>query len=125
MIDLTNINKIYVAFGYTDLRMGIDGYASLIELECRLPIDNNLAKRAMKNFVMGRKNFLFCFTEKRAKMSGITYSIVETATANNLNIFEYLMYLFDTLPMIDDDVDNLGKLLQYSADLPERVKVKK
>lgn len=26
MIDLSNINKIYVSPGSTDLRMGIDGY---------------------------------------------------------------------------------------------------
>lgn len=31
MIDLSNINKIYISPGSTDLRMGIDGYASIIQ----------------------------------------------------------------------------------------------
>ena len=31
MLDLNNINKIYISPGYTDLRMGIDEYAALVE----------------------------------------------------------------------------------------------
>ncbi len=59
-------------------------------------------------------------------MSSIAYSMVETAIANKLNVYEYLVYLFDTLPKINnDDVDNLRKLLPYSTDLPEYLKVQK
>ena len=59
-------------------------------------------------------------------MSSIAYSMVETAIANKLNVYEYLVYLFDTLPKINnDDVDNLRKLLPYSPDLPEYLKVQK
>ena len=50
--------------------------------------------------------------------------MVETAIANKLNLYEYLVYLFDTLPKINnDDVDNLRKLLPYSPDLPKYLKV--
>lgn len=43
MIDLTTINKIYISPGYTDLRMGIDGYASLVEQVFKMsPFDNSL-----------------------------------------------------------------------------------
>ena len=95
-------------------------------LDGRLPIDNNLAERGMKSFVIGRKNWLFCFAENGAQMSSIAYSMVETAIANKLNVYEYLVYLFDTLPKINnDDVDNLRKLLPYSPDLPEYLKVQK
>ena len=59
-------------------------------------------------------------------MSSIAYSMVETAIVNKLNVYEYLVYLFDTLPKINnDDVDNLRKLLPYSPDLPEYLKVQK
>ena len=59
-------------------------------------------------------------------MSSIAYSMVETAIANKLNVYEYLVYLFDTLPKINNDnVDNLRKLLPYSPDLPEYLKVQK
>lgn len=41
MIDLTNINHVYVACGYTDLRKGIDGYIFLAEGQLKIdPFDN-------------------------------------------------------------------------------------
>lgn len=94
-------------------------------LDGRLAIDNNLAERGMKNFVIGRKNWLFCFAENGAHMSSVAYSIVETALANNLNVYEYLIYVFDTLSKINNNVDNLRKLLPYSNDLPEYLRVKR
>jgi len=95
-------------------------------LDGRLAIDNNLAERCMKNFVIGRKNFLFCFTEHGAEMSSVAYSMVETAVANNLNVYEYLTYVFDTLPKINKNKeDELRRLLPYSTDLPLNLKVTK
>ena len=95
-------------------------------LDGRLSIDNNLAERCMKNFVIGRKNFLFCFTENGADSSAIAYSIVETAVANNLNVYEYLTYVFDTLPKINKNEEaDLRKLLPYSNDLPLKLKITK
>lgn len=43
MIDLSNIGKIYISPGYTDLRMGIDGYAAKVEqIFGKSPFDNSL-----------------------------------------------------------------------------------
>ena len=51
MIDLNNVKHIYVACGYTDLRKGIDGYASIADGKLKLnPFDNTL--------------FLFCNKSK-------------------------------------------------------------
>ncbi|MDD4077970.1 MAG: IS66 family transposase [Bacilli bacterium] len=47
-------------------------------LDGRLDIDNNRCERMMKNFVIGRKNFLFCFSESGADASAVLYSIIET-----------------------------------------------
>ena len=44
-----------------------------------LEIDNNSAERAIKPFVIGRKNWLFSNTAKGANSSAIIYSIIETA----------------------------------------------
>ena len=33
MIDFRTVNKIYLMPGYTDLRLGIDGYAAIVELK--------------------------------------------------------------------------------------------
>ena len=59
-------------------------------------------------------------------MSSVAYSMVETAVANNLNVFEYLTYVFDTLPKINkNEEDALRKLLPYSNDLTLNLKVTK
>lgn len=43
MIDLTNINKIYLVPGATDLRLGIDGYSVIVQLAFNMnPLDGSL-----------------------------------------------------------------------------------
>ena len=92
-------------------------------LDGKLVIDNNLAERMMKSFVLGRKNFLFCFSEAGAKASSIAYSIVETCIANTIKVDPYLNYVFDKLAIIDIDNElEIRKLLPYSKDLPKELK---
>ena len=50
----------------------------------RLEIDNNRSERSIKNFVIGRKGWLFCATQKGADASAAIYSIVETAKENGV-----------------------------------------
>lgn len=57
-------------------------------------IDNNIAERAVKPFVIGRKNWLFSTSVKGAQASAMAYSIINTADANELNIREYLTSVF-------------------------------
>lgn len=57
----------------------------------RLELDNNRSERSIKPFVIGRKNWLFANTQRGAKASAITYSIIETAKENGLNPFHYLI----------------------------------
>lgn len=64
----------------------------------RLNIDNNRAERAIKPFVIGRKNWLFSNTEKGAGASAVIYSIIETAKANGVNTDAYLKRLLEELP---------------------------
>lgn len=56
----------------------------------RLSIDNNRTERAIKPFVIGRKNWLFSNTCKGAHASAILYSLVETAKANDLVVYDYI-----------------------------------
>jgi hypothetical protein len=93
-------------------------------LDGRLEISNNTAERAIKPFVIGRKNFLFSKSPKGATSSAITYSIIETAKASGLNPFYYLNYLFEKLPNIDlESMDELDKLLPWSDSIPEDCKI--
>lgn len=73
-----------------------DGYFNVFEDGC-LEIDNNASERKVKDFVIGRKNWLFSNTEDGAKITCQLYSILRTAIDNNLNPESYLNYLIDTL----------------------------
>jgi transposase len=85
----------------------------------RLSLDNNSSERAVKTFVIGRKNWLFANTPRGARASAIIYSIVETAKENGLNPLAYLTYLFEQLPNINtSDPAEVKKLLPWSETLP-------
>lgn len=64
-------------------------------------IDNNRAERAIKPFVIGRKNWLFSATNRVAKASAILYSVIETAKANGLEPLQYIHRLLDELPAVN------------------------
>ena len=75
---------------------------------------------------MGRRNWLFCDTVNGANGTCVTLSVIETALANGLNVFEYLKYVFDRICVTNtNDEEAVRKLLPYSPDLPETLKVKK
>lgn len=82
-----------------------------------IPMDNNLAENAIRPFVIGRKNWLFCDTVPGAIASARLYSLIETAKANHLNPGEYLKTLFEQLPYAENE-DQLKQLLpQYCKDI--------
>ena len=70
-------------------------------------IDNNRAERAIKPFVIGRKNWMFCNTASGANASAILYSIIETTKANGLTPFNYLTLLLEELPKKPEKLDYL------------------
>ena len=49
-----------------------------------------MSERAVKSYVMGRKNFLFHDTVKRATASAIVYTLAKTAKVNGLSSALYL-----------------------------------
>ncbi|NLN19485.1 MAG: IS66 family transposase [Firmicutes bacterium] len=57
-------------------------------LDGRLELDNHRAERAIKPFVIGRKNRLFSNTPRGARTSAVIYSLVETAKENGLKPYE-------------------------------------
>ena len=65
-----------------------------------VPISNNLAENAVRPFVVGRKNWLFCDSVKGVESSAIVYSLVETAKANGIEPYEYLMLVLPMLPYL-------------------------
>ena len=59
-----------------------------------IPVDNNTAERAVKPFVIGRKNWLFSASPKGAEASAVAYSVIQTALANDINARDYLTEVF-------------------------------
>ncbi|MNP36801.1 Transposase IS66 family protein [compost metagenome] len=83
----------------------------------RLGIDNNRAERAIKPFVIGRKNWLFTNTEAGAHASALLYSLVESARINGLNQYDYLHALLTALKSPDAEID-WDALLPWKITLP-------
>jgi len=50
---------------------------------------------------------MFCNTASGANASAILYSLIETAKANGLTPFNYLMYLLEELPKQPENLDYL------------------
>ena len=63
-----------------------------------LVLSNNMAERAMKTLVMGRKNCLFSQSFEGAKSTAIILSLLETAKRHGLDAEKYMTYLLEHLP---------------------------
>ncbi len=84
----------------------------------RLSIDNNATERAIKPFVIGRKNWLFSDTQRGARASANLYSLIETAKANGLEPYHYLRYVFKVLPQAQN-LEQLEALLPYNVNVEQ------
>ena len=71
-----------------------------------IPIDNNAAEQSIRSFCIGKKNWVMCDTINGAKSSAIIYSLVKTAKANKLRLYEYFNYLLTEIPEHMDDKNN-------------------
>jgi transposase len=57
--------------------------------------------------VIGRKNWLFANTSKGADASALLYSIIETAKANGLILYDYMVKCMKELAKAEPDIDSL------------------
>ena len=78
----------------------------------RLEIDNNRSERAVKPFVIGRKNWLFAGNHHGAIAGANLLSLIETAKIHGLNPYNYLQYLFTKFPNAKT-LEQLEGLLPY------------
>lgn len=67
----------------------------------RIEIDNNPAENAIRPNVIGRKNWLFSVSEAGAKANALCLSLAETAKANGVDFYQYLVKLLKDLPNLD------------------------
>lgn len=82
-------------------------------------ISNNFAENAIRPFVVGRKNWLFCDTPKGADSSAVVYTLVETAKANDLDPYDYLLNVLSAMPYLGKNPtpEELDRLMPWSTDI--------
>jgi hypothetical protein len=78
----------------------------------------------MKAFATGRKGWLFAESVDGMVASAITYSIVEMAKANGINVFEYIKHLLACRPHADMGDSELDKLLPWHPDIISKCSLK-
>jgi transposase len=81
------------------------------------PIDNNLCENAIRPFVVGRRNWLFCDIVAGAQASANLYALIETCKANGIEPYLYLVELFRKLPLAKT-VDDFEALLPWHLANP-------
>ena len=86
-----------------------------------LSIDNSAAERAIKNFAIGRRNWLFSKSIKGAEASATVYSITETAILNGLKPYDYVAYILERMKDLGPfpSKEDLQQLLPWSESIPE------
>ena len=89
-------------------------------LDGRCEISINRAERKAKSYAIGRKAFLFHTSETGAGASAVMYSIVETAKANNLNIFQYLYTVLLYMPDYMNSSAGIEQLMPWSEFIKEQ-----
>lgn len=82
-------------------------------------LSNNKAERKCKNYALIRRNSLFHTSVKGAEASAVVSSIVETAAANNLNVYQYLYTLLLYMPDYKDKPAGIKALLPWSPFIKE------
>lgn len=88
-------------------------------LDGRCELSNNAAERCAKSYAIGRKNSLFHTSAAGAEASALVYSMIESAKANKLNVFQYLYILLLYMPDYKDNPDAVEMLLPWSNFIKE------
>jgi transposase len=79
-----------------------------------LDIDNNIAERALRGVVIGKKNWLFAGSDQGGQHAAILYSMIESAKRNGVEPQAYLTDLFTRIPT--------ARLSDLEKFLPDRWK---
>ncbi len=77
-----------------------------------LEMTNNTAERAVRPFVMLRKQFISVGSNKGGEITSTIFSIIRTAMINGLDVTKYLTYTLKNL-----NENNIDELLPYSKTM--------
>jgi transposase len=93
----------------------------------RIAIDNNPAENAIRPNVIGRKNWLFSVSELGAEANAICLSLAETAKANGIDFYQYLVKVLTELPNlpIHQQPEIIDRYLPWSKNIRESCAIAK
>ena len=77
----------------------------------RCEIDNNFSERGIKDFVIGRKNWLFSDQPEGAHAGAVIYSLMQTCKLHGVEPYAYFRDVLTKLPTIEPE--NLHTLLPF------------
>ena len=81
-------NPLTKALAYVrERRAGLEVYLS----DADVPMDTNHLERALRAIPMGRRNWLFCWTEVGAKHAGIVQSLIVTCRLHGIDPYTYFV----------------------------------
>ena len=105
-----------IARAFTYLKNQLPKLSIYVE-DGRLNIDNNIAENHIRPIALGRKNWLFATSTKGATALCNWYSIIETAKANGLDAYKYLVYLLTQLPIYEAERKDIEELFPWNVEL--------
>lgn len=82
----------------------------------RLEIDNGLSERTIKQFVIGRKNWMFCDSIEGAKAAEVLFSLIETCVIHGVEPYTYLRHVLSIIPNTKTESE-LELLMPYNIKL--------
>lgn len=85
--DLTPIHKLRKALNYVVTR---ETELCVFLEDPQVPMDTNHLEREIRPITLGRKNWLFCWTELGAEHVGLIQSLISTCKLHNINPHTYL-----------------------------------
>lgn len=81
----------------------------------RLEIDNGLSERTIKQYVIGRKNWLFCDSVAGARAAEILFSLIQTCSIHGVEPYSYLRHILTVIPNIETEFE-LELLMPYNIN---------
>ncbi|MGO5054108.1 IS66 family transposase [Lachnospiraceae bacterium LCP25S3_G4] len=85
----------------------------------RCSLSNNLSENALRPVTVGRKNWLFSDTTDGATANSLFLTIVEMAKTYQLNLYEYLKFLFEHRPSNSMTDQELAKLAPWDENVQQ------
>ena len=120
----TTNEKLTQALGYCQNQRK---YLETFLEDGRIPLSNNYCEANIKPFATARRAWLFADTPTGAFANGVLYTLVESARANDLDVYEYLKHLLAEMPN-NHHLENpsvIDRLLPWSKELPEQCRMKR